>query len=782
MDFLGTLGTAVKLAFQLRDQLRDLKDIKGDAELLSGQVGRVGELLKSLQEASAMIPPDNWTSPYTADALKAVETTLEEIAAYVGTLATKNFLVKLFTAGKYQGTAGVIIGSINAATRRLAVHLGELQLALGIEQHADLRVQFSQQHTHLQKHFHCVQSELQNVSAKLEVLQSFKREADRLQSRVEQLEQQRGTSCSSSSTWSCAGGGLSPASASASASSSAVLLLDLKACIQGAVHQAFLQQQGMAGAVGAEATPEVVKQLRVEIGSLRRAAGAAGTGFAADAAAASAEVEAGSMEHFLTLLDTAAGSSGNGTSGREHQQHQQQHQHSLLGPLMSSAPMLPMSGDSMGAGMSGLYTFASDMGQQSPWADPCTPVADIDHRQRHLSPSPDAALNRPVRRAQTSEEIKLLVAAKGGNMAGVPSAGDSINVQDADGYTLLHFAAVRGLLEPVEQLLQAGSAVGAQTENGYTPLHLAAMYDNAVVAEALLGYSANMEARSKDGKTPLHAACLASKLAVVEGLLRKGAKVDAKTKNGSTPLHISSGTNKAGAAAVVKVLLKYGAKADEKDEDWSAPLHVACRNSGAADNVAVVEALLQQGHATAELLDAAGSTPLHIAAQYGNVAAARALIRLGAKVDARRKDGLRPLHLAAWHNRTEAAQLLLEEGKAAVHKVDKADMDEATPLHVAAKYGSQEVVELLLAKGADFKVEDQDGLRPLHLAARENRRGTAEVLLLKGCKVDSCTRAGRTALEIAQSQKHTDLIVLLQDPRWTKSKLGSMGSFFSKKK
>lgn len=65
-----------------------------------------------------------------------------------------------------------------------------------------------------------------------------------------------------------------------------------------------------------------------------------------------------------------------------------------------------------------------------------------------------------------------------------------------------------------------------------------------------------------------------------------------------------------------------------------------------------------------------GTSPLHLAAQYGHVSTAEVLLRAGISRDARTKVERTPLHIAAQEGNTAIVHLLLAHGA----EVDSKDM------------------------------------------------------------------------------------------------------------
>ncbi len=91
-----------------------------------------------------------------------------------------------------------------------------------------------------------------------------------------------------------------------------------------------------------------------------------------------------------------------------------------------------------------------------------------------------------------------------------------------------------------------------------------------------------------------------------------------------------------------------------------------------------------------------GWTPLHLAAFFGQVDAARALLDAGADVHAVSRNALTntPLHAATAGKHSEVALLLLENGA----QTDTVDAGNYTPLQIATQNKLTAVVEAMSAK------------------------------------------------------------------------------------
>lgn len=139
-----------------------------------------------------------------------------------------------------------------------------------------------------------------------------------------------------------------------------------------------------------------------------------------------------------------------------------------------------------------------------------------------------------------------------------------------------------------------------------------------------------------------------------------------------------------------------------------------------------LRALLDHNRSFASMPDEQGYTPLHYAAYFGHLEAARYLLGIGADLTAITLDPLRshPLHAASSSGNLEVARLLLEAGA----DPNAEQTGQWTPLHSAAAGGHRELVTLLLARGADRTRRSASGATPRDLAAERGHAPCVDAL------------------------------------------------------
>ena len=150
------------------------------------------------------------------------------------------------------------------------------------------------------------------------------------------------------------------------------------------------------------------------------------------------------------------------------------------------------------------------------------------------------------------------------------------------------------------------------------------------------------------------------------------------------------------------------------------------------------------------------STPLHRAAQNGNIEEVRRLLENGADVNAQANNGSTPLHAAAEEGQREVVQLLLDGGA----DIEVRDMFGDRPLHMAAEEGQREVVECLVKNGADVNAQADNGSTPLHEAVLYGHLVVVGYLINAGADIQLTDNFGQTPLHLA-AKKYPKVVELL---------------------
>jgi ankyrin repeat protein len=155
-------------------------------------------------------------------------------------------------------------------------------------------------------------------------------------------------------------------------------------------------------------------------------------------------------------------------------------------------------------------------------------------------------------------------------------------------------------------------------------------------------------------------------------------------------------------------------------------------------------------HASVDIGNNAGITPLSEAASFGHFDAVCCLINHGANVNEQSAKGVTPLINAAHHGHVEIAQILVAHGAQIEHVCGISPytplsviilmffkaISGSTPLTRAATYNHPEMVRALLAMGAKVDNPMANGQTALLLAAGHGCSEVVDVLLQAGADVN----------------------------------------------
>ena len=184
---------------------------------------------------------------------------------------------------------------------------------------------------------------------------------------------------------------------------------------------------------------------------------------------------------------------------------------------------------------------------------------------------------------------------------------------------------------------------------------------------------------------------------------------------------------------------------DPNKKNWGGdtPMH----NAVWGDKVHELEKLHKKG-GDLNVKGAWDRTLLHKSAEYfGGPKCAEYLLKHGADVDPRDREGATPLHYAATHGSEDVAVLLIEHQA----DVNARDNNEKTPLHWAVDKAHRTfIVDLLIQHGADVHAADTRGETPLHRAAVHNSNlEILKALLDNGADINVKDNLGNTPLLLA---------------------------------
>ena len=242
------------------------------------------------------------------------------------------------------------------------------------------------------------------------------------------------------------------------------------------------------------------------------------------------------------------------------------------------------------------------------------------------------------------------------------------NDVDHNGDTVLAIAAGRGLLQVIRKCLLWGTDPNIKNKNGLTAMDIAVRRYQPVAAEYLL--SKVSVKFNTEGLTLLHEAATSGMGRFALSLLENGVNANCHHPiSGRTPLH-------AAAAAALREGKLFFDNMTEQDSDFDEEE----QETFATKHSVVIEHLLANG-GDVMLVDNDGYTPLHYAAEVGNIACITNILKSPkGKECLAVKDahGRTPWVIATMQSHTNSANLLWQHAIDMDNEVEQIHPDDAT--------------------------------------------------------------------------------------------------------
>uniref|UniRef100_A0A0K8S308 Uncharacterized protein n=1 Tax=Lygus hesperus TaxID=30085 RepID=A0A0K8S308_LYGHE len=325
----------------------------------------------------------------------------------------------------------------------------------------------------------------------------------------------------------------------------------------------------------------------------------------------------------------------------------------------------------------------------------------------------------------------------------------SLDLEDDDGLSLVHEAAISGNLELLKWLYSKDLDLLKVCKRNKSAVDYAVEYENWDVVMWILNEGFNDTELQSDRTLLLHAVCYKGREDIVRHILNNtNWKLDVNKPdcNGLTPIHLAT---ERGHLSVAKLLVEAGADMMIKSYG-SSILHFSCRSG----DQSLIEWCLKTEHKKSLLIcvDRALRTPLHIAAEGGHFEAVKLLVDAGASISTTSEGDRSLLHHAVMSGNNLLVEWLIQEGNVRkCFNVDSTMADGRTPILLAAEQGQLDIIKLLIDAGGDVKRRCKNHYSIIHYAVISESFEVVE-WCLKNMPVeliDSRDHEGKTPIHLA---------------------------------
>mmetsp|Transcript_19877 Transcript_19877/g.64680 ORF Transcript_19877/g.64680 Transcript_19877/m.64680 type:complete len:1695 (-) Transcript_19877:99-5183(-) len=326
----------------------------------------------------------------------------------------------------------------------------------------------------------------------------------------------------------------------------------------------------------------------------------------------------------------------------------------------------------------------------------------------------------------------------------------------------LHRAAEGGEVEEAVHLIKVDKFdVDGRDGKDFptTPMHLAAQFGHAEVMAVLLDHGANPRLLSKEGETAMGLAVRYGFQRCVEFLAEAKLDVTLANSRGETPFHTAAYYGQYKAMRSMMPYLLEPTVVLLKDKVGNTPLHFAASR----DCWMIIDIFVEFDKLSpldVDVRNAAGQTPLQLAADARAMRMARKLIDMGADPASVDYSGRSILNSAVRVPENEAMlNLILADPKVDVNLPDE---DGCTPLNALMQTEDVRMLKAMLNAKADPNIpEHGTGFTPLHKATLRKWLDGVDGLLGPEVETKMMRDAeGFTALDYARTP---DIFELLRD-------------------
>lgn len=281
-------------------------------------------------------------------------------------------------------------------------------------------------------------------------------------------------------------------------------------------------------------------------------------------------------------------------------------------------------------------------------------------------------------------------------------------------------------------------------------LHYTVKFNSLEFARLLLMHQANPNIKNNSGDTPLMLACKMGKDSFIKLFIRFGANLEEKNNFGETALHMAILN---GNIEIIKLLINERTDLSGLTNSNRSIVHYAVKSG----KLNVLRFIMEKTNSSINEIDGLGNTLLHYACQVNNFDIVCYLVKLGASLHIRNKQGETPLFTAVRYSTLNIIDYLIQEGAIA----EMSNMFNETVYDIA-RDDIKDYIDSL-KYNLDYQRYFSD--YPLHVAVIQNDYTYADKLLKLNLKPNKKDHFNHSALDYALQIKDEKMIKILTNKK-----------------
>ena len=353
----------------------------------------------------------------------------------------------------------------------------------------------------------------------------------------------------------------------------------------------------------------------------------------------------------------------------------------------------------------------------------------------------------------------------------------TLNSQDNEGYTPLHYAVLRDRFLAAEILIGAGASFDIKDNQGRTALELAQKINNKAMerflkesydidqyiglmefmeqnptVEDVMNSGLSLEARNEWGKTVLQTLAKQGDIQNIKTLLEAGADVSRVNKNGKNILHLSSDSKN--HEELVRLVASYNKNLlNQTDNQGQTPFHRILPKK----NERIIRTYIENG-ADPFLLSPQGQTAFEVIESWNekkwNDFSQEIQTMLASKEEKKKQswviDKVMSLKKEGEEKKTEEVVEISSPELSVENKVEMDEVDEKgnSRFHILVKEKNLEEIKKLIELGVSKDVSNYEGMKVFHLVAL-SRNLEIMKLFLNENNVNERNSQGETPLHLS---------------------------------